>query len=866
MIDLNFEPTPPVEGIRGAAGLGKSEAVLDALAGPEMRGKFINYYVPEHRLSSELATRFAAKTGPDGPRALVIRGRSQALDDGTPMCRKFLLAEGIAQLGHSVPDKLCLRRNKGDQPDEKCEYYDGCLHVAQMRNKDPAVRFLPHAYLFLDDGLPQAEINVIDERFWPAALRGTDRPVFIGLHRLTATRLPGRRATSATRIADLLAIAHKAAGVFAENAAPGPAAFRAAGLTASDCAFAKGIEYSLVEELRITPGMAEPTQWDRLEQYRLNEALRLGRFWSLLEQEIELDRPELRSIRLVRNAVTAEGGLEDRIYMRWRADFKISAAPTLVIDADLDPLIARRFLPTMADPVGIEAERRNNKVTQITDRPVSKQMLTFDLEGSVELQERRRAQNPQECQRTASRRAELRTVIEVEAAAGPARDGLRVLCVTYDAVERALLRGGEINGADIAHFNAIRGRDGWRDVAVLIVAGRPQLSVEDLEEITAALFFDDPRPITFIKADAKGRRVFPVERRGYRGAAGSALVEYHPDPLCAAVLYQIRESELVQAIDRARLIHRGADNPCIVLILTNVVLPVTVHRLSTWDEVVPDRFVRALWRGPAMPVSDAELARCYPDLWQSPGAVEQDRRRTENPYKSLLELLIGKRRDLIPAEYRRKGQRGKATPALVSATAPDARAAIESVVGPVDRFRLVGPNIEAAIATELGKVTEPPACADPVPPSVPPRVTQCGTVAPPIFALDQFFGARTRPVAPIVVPHGVRFVRRTAVVAYAHPPLDETPPQPPPQRNAPIWLVRDGDALDEQPADALSSDAPPVDAAPSLPSYDATFLDGDLDPSFEPDRLEATRRWLALAREGQHGAESLDHASRRRAQ
>src|SRR5262249_29593258 len=115
---------------------------------------------------------------------------------------------------------------------------------------------------------------------------------------------------------------------------------------------------------------------------------------------------------------------------------------------------------------------------------------------------------------------------------------------------------------------------------------RPQPNVTDLETKTRALFYKDPRPIACLEPNESGKLILPKEKRAYRtqGCRTQEVdIEVHPDPLCALILHQIREAEVVQAIDRARLIHRATDKPCRVLVLTNVVLPLTVHAFATWD-------------------------------------------------------------------------------------------------------------------------------------------------------------------------------------------------------------------------------------------------------------------------------------------
>src|SRR5690606_11152861 len=139
--------------------------------------------------------------------------------------------------------------------------------------------------------------------------------------------------------------------------------------------------------------------------------------------------------------------------------------------------------------VVIEAARQNAAVMQITDRAVGKNLLAYS--GS----------QPAEAARCANRQADLRALLEIEAK----RAGGDVLCVTYQATETALREGGEIDGVGLAHIGAIRGKDIWRDVAGVVIAGRPQPNERALEDLARAVFWRDPRPRIALAPDGGGR-------------------------------------------------------------------------------------------------------------------------------------------------------------------------------------------------------------------------------------------------------------------------------------------------------------------------------------------------------------------------
>ena len=77
--------------------------------------------------------------------------------------------------------------------------------------------------------------------------------------------------------------------------------------------------------------------------------------------------------------------------------------------------------------------------------------------------------------------------------------------------------------------------------------------------------------------------------------------------------------------------------------------------------------------------------------------------------KTLIDILIGKWPPLIRAAYRKPGQRGSATPALIRADAGDPRAALEAVVGEICTFTFFG---NEAAQKEKGPEVDPKAWAD----------------------------------------------------------------------------------------------------------------------------------------------------------
>jgi hypothetical protein len=424
--------------------------------------------------------------------------------------------------------------------------------------------------------------------------------------------------------------------------------------------------------------MSHATQRTRLAAYQRSEALKLYRFWKILEAEIERPGP-LRQIELRRDAVRWRGDeMMDRIYLSWRRDLELPDVPVLVLDADLDPTIGRKFLPRL-EVVEVPVERRA-EVIQVRDTACSRRrLLAWDEAPEAEVS------------RAANRLADVQALFNVEAARGN-----RVLLVTYKAAATRLTVPA---GCAVEWFGNIRGLDRYKNFDTVIVAGRQQLPVDAVEAQARALFADDPEPLNLT-----GELV--EQDRGYRlrdGSHACARVWVHLDPRVQAVLEQVRERETAQAIDRLRLIHRTV--PARVIVLSNLVLDLTVDRLTTWREIMPSRLEQAAAHGPAVPLSASELHRCFPKLWLTFKAARYDQDMC--PFSHIIDLL-GKTGIYRHAQYKRGNQK-RPTPALVRSDAPDPRAALESVVGPVDWF-----EVEQAAEPAATAQAEPAVEAEPV--------------------------------------------------------------------------------------------------------------------------------------------------------
>ena len=107
----------------------------------------------------------------------------------------------------------------------------------------------------------------------------------------------------------------------------------------------------------------------------------------------------------------------------------------------------------------------------------------------------------------------------------------------------------------------------------------------------------------------------------------------HPDHRAQALLEQVRERELEQAVARLRLVHRV--RPATVYLLTNLPLNLEIATVTTWNALTRDREGEACrrWQGVWL-CSAGQRAQAAPDLWPTPRRGEAGA-ATERGYEVL---------------------------------------------------------------------------------------------------------------------------------------------------------------------------------------------------------------------------------------
>jgi hypothetical protein len=111
------------------------------------------------------------------------------------------------------------------------------------------------------------------------------------------------------------------------------------------------------------------------------------------------------------------------------------------------------------------------------------------------------------------------------------------------------------------------------------------------------------------------------------GSRREVKVKVHPDRRVQAVVEQVREAEMIQAIDRLRLIHNEKRKT--IYILCSIPLDLPIDELVTWKQLAGDRrLTDALAdcdeRGwDALPLAANEFCRLFLARWATSNAAER---------------------------------------------------------------------------------------------------------------------------------------------------------------------------------------------------------------------------------------------------
>jgi hypothetical protein len=136
----------------------------------------------------------------------------------------------------------------------------------------------------------------------------------------------------------------------------------------------------------------------------------------------------------------------------------------------------------------------------------------------------------------------------------------------------------------VAHFGGIRGLNKFEGFDAVLIAGRQQMNIHDLENTARALLYDDARTLNltgsystrssgyFMQCSIEDWESYRRSRKAGIDApqpeSWGVNVACHDDPFVEALRFQTTEAEIIQMIDRPRWARRSSDG--LIVLLTEI--------------------------------------------------------------------------------------------------------------------------------------------------------------------------------------------------------------------------------------------------------------------------------------------------------
>ena len=624
---------PPAIGLKIGTGIGKTESGLREIIARMIDGELrtATFAVPENELSAELVARAGTIRDELGGTFEIgaWRGREAANPDqpGEAMCQRPDVVRAVGRAGLDVQSFAC-RTPEGAE----CPFYKSCAYQEQRRQRR-RLTITTHASIYSKKakGIPKPELLVLDESFWSQGLIGTDNhhKILTPLNELegfvSVTHQHGRdlfgtlqARAEADAMADLEPVRGKLRPILA-TAPVGPLRREhIEGLTAEACRAAADAEHRRIVVPLISPAMNGAEMMRRLDKAAPNAGCRRrAAMFNAIAGFIEGNAEASGNILIDR---TEDGAPAFRSLGRRPIEAGWDA-PTLIIDATLRPELVKPWFPDLKVTAEIEAEAPHMNVVQCYSRSFAKSHFR-DANATGPWTADRKAVN----QLWTWCKAQLQK-----------RDGT-ALVVSQKGIEEAIRAHHKVAPhIDLAHHNAVAGKDGWRNVSTLIMAGRTQPPPEAVEAIAMALSGEWIDPAV-LPTDAKGSRWYAAAAHPMADRAGNIVTltrEHHPHPLAEAARAGCCEDQLVQIIGRGRGVNRTEDNPVLVLILADVPLDLPIDEFRPW---IPASLDDAMLAEGCWTESAEDAAPFSPEIIRNAKALKDARhqRSVEFSYNRLL--------------------------------------------------------------------------------------------------------------------------------------------------------------------------------------------------------------------------------------
>ena len=596
-------------------------------------------FVPRHQLAEELRAVIEGAFQERGEviRVPILRGRENGGEEGKAPCRRWREARELARKGLPIYTNLCERR--ADSEALQCPYFAGCEYI-QTRQAAYAAPFviLVHSHLGPEWGATAAERaswasdDPADQEDDSAERRRYFNPKQANL--IICDEDPTGSLVEQGKLCpeDIRELGTDGLGdkILAGLVDPGGLLtyLRDQGVTADRLReAAEGARTAEKRRGQITSPDAGDGDLGQAAQSS-PRLVRLSPVLTRLADELDCGRPGASYSLLVNDEGLIAQGRRPWVFDNQRL---------LLLDGTANPAILRQFVPQLQDLPELRVSR-NARLIQVRHLTFYRHSLVEPVAAAGEKGGMWRPTAPLAAVAEFIERVarECRTLVVTNK---------RVRCaLTGETANGRLPVSAPYAGADIAHFGNLRGTNEFKHHEVVIVLGRELPSPRDAERLAKAIWYDTKQSIRCIKEDKRGQVDYPKRRHAYTmrdGSQQSVEVKVHPDPRVQAVVEQVREAEMVQAIDRLRLIHSPRRKT--VYIPCNIPLGIPVDELVTWRQLAGDgRLTRALeaceengWD--ALPLAAKELSRLLPELWRTRKAAEDWARK--NPLTSVVSII-----------------------------------------------------------------------------------------------------------------------------------------------------------------------------------------------------------------------------------
>jgi hypothetical protein len=629
--------------IKAPAGIGKTTLACERVGDLLDAGKTVMIAMSTHALGEQIVEVLEIKEG-----ARVYRSRD-ALDPNGPepdtkMClepRRLFAIEGA--LGDVDGDACKSKRGV-------CDNFDNCGWQRQKRNP-PKLWLVAHQLLFkeLPDFIPKPDVLIIDESFGKAAI-DTDIKLHIDWlinnldDRFAFPRgLDGRNVDNELliRISKLAYLPFVDLVTLGRRSRISRDMFRH--ITADEVAKAKDLEWvrkrRLDREYRgikndpdhpdmkiVRPGGPEPESIEQADLRRQhNQRVKARAVFFEYVERLKAGESELSQNLYYRPNLEINRERRAGILIKRRSELHewVTNCDILHLDATMNEALVERDLPNAEFSyvnVNFPSLPGVSHVEQITDCMMTTKSILPE-EGATDDRNLRREMRFEDIRATIALVAEWHS-------------GELVIVIGQAELETKLMKAGIPKNVRLAHFNALRGRNDLKDCRALILIGRTEPGVRDMEDQARLLF---GREVITIPESANPYDAYydklskPLWMRD--GSAVTVRNSVHPDAAVEALRYSTCDAELEQAYYRTRPLTRTVANPLSTYVLVSVALPVPIDRAVTWHEMRPNIFqLMKLARGFATD-SPTDAVALFPKIFDS-GVEAAKKAMQRQPYVS----------------------------------------------------------------------------------------------------------------------------------------------------------------------------------------------------------------------------------------